>query len=101
MIELTIEADTRYLAMDPQKRPVRFFMFTCPVCGREVALYGTPGAQFSLPTKDPKYPFNVWHIEIRGDRVDISPSIDLSEPQFHHTPQCHYTVTDAPFHWEG
>lgn len=100
-MDLQIDAENRYLAVDPQKRPVRCFIFTCPVCGREVALYGTTGPNFNIPTNDPEYPFNVWHLEFRGDRVDISPSIDISKPKFNHTPGCHYFITDAPYSWLG
>jgi len=112
MTQIEISSET-HLDIDPQHRPVRLFIFNCPVCGHHVALYGTFGPYFSIPfkfienEKEVEYPFNIWHLEIDEVKmtVTISPSIGLhiwpghGKPVPGHTAACHLVLTNEPFEW--
>jgi hypothetical protein len=89
----------RTLDHDPQKRPVRALLFRDP-CGHEkgrVAVYVTAGPHFSLENffSNGKA-MNIWHYEINGDRITISPSIGLHAVEGH-TEACHLIITNQPF----
>lgn len=90
----------RCFADDSSRRFVRGINFICP-CGKSIILYVTKSPHFYLTPDPDKFP-KAWHYEITGDRVSITPSIDLTfrGQSIHHRPECHLTITDVPFREE-
>ena len=72
---------------------VRVAYITCP-CGQSNPILLTMGPRFTLPSG-----VNVWHYEIKGDRITITPSIGLHDV-YGHTTSCHLQITDEPFEVE-
>lgn len=85
-----------------QGRTVRRLDAPCPICGVLVHLFVTPGDIFTL-TWEKADSINVWHYEVRGDRITVTPSIDFSknpktgQPFPPHGDGCHFFITDQPY----
>lgn len=84
------------LGEDPEHREVYFTLIPCPNCGKEIAIYVTQGPHFEVMTGVGRT-IRVWRMVINGDKVSISPSIDLSQLKDH---KCHVIITDTPFKWK-
>lgn len=93
-MKVTLSEETTFHE-DPQKRIVRCMHFICP-CGKPVLVYVTKGPHFWLLGDPDLFP-KAWHYEINGDRISVTPSIDLTRrgKAEEHKPECHLTISNV------